>query len=57
MTLYYKYFLSKIKLKAKLRDIEAVYFVRTDNRPPISDRIKVGASYRLRIDGKHNTNN
>ena len=37
-----------------MRDIEAAYVVRTDNIHPISDKIKVVASYRLRIDGNNN---
>ena len=54
VTLYYKHFLSKNKTKAKLRDIEAAYFVRTESIHPISDTTKVGASYRLRSDGNNN---
>jgi energy-converting hydrogenase A subunit M len=40
-----------------MRDIEEAYFVRTDNIHPISEslKIKVGASYRLRMDGNNNT--
>ena len=37
----------KNKTKAKLKDIEAAYFVRTENIHPIFDKIKVGVSYRL----------
>ena len=40
-------------MKAKLRDIEAAYFFRTENIHPISDTIKVGASYRLKSDGNN----
>jgi opacity protein-like surface antigen len=54
VTLYYKYFLSKNKTKAKLRDIEAAYCARTESIYPISDTIKVGASYRFRSDGNNN---
>ena len=40
-----------------MRDIEAAYFVRTNSIHPISEslKIKVGASYRLRMDGNNNT--
>ena len=55
VTQYYKYFLSKNKTKAKLRDIEAAYFVRTESIHPISDKIKVGASYRFRSDNNNNS--
>ena len=54
VTLSDKYFLSKNKTKAKLRDIEAAYCARTESMHPISDTIKVGASYRFRSDGNNN---
>jgi hypothetical protein len=40
-----------------MRDIETAHFVRTDNIHPITESLKnkVGASYRLRMDGNNNT--
>jgi hypothetical protein len=53
----FQVFSFKNNTKAQMRDIEAAYFVRTNSIHPISEslKIKVGASYRLRMDGNNNT--